>query len=218
MKKWIGALLVLVVIAGGAYWYMKEEAPTKPGVQVETPATVNKKETKEAPKKESAFSEKAKIELAMAVSAYQNGDYGLANKTLDKLLEEFPKNGRVLAEKGMTVALQGQTKEGLAYLEKAIKEAPEDISVLYNLAITHKLAGHLEESKAAFEKVLEKDPKNTWSMYGIATIFADQGKTEEALDALAKAIQLDKVVKEVAKVQDHFASFKGNKRFEDLVK
>ncbi len=218
MNKWIGSILILAVVAGGAYWYAKEEAPPKATTKVEAPATVNKKVSKPAEDGVSTLTDKAKIELSAAVNAYQNGDYRLANQTLDKLLKEFPNNGRVLSEKGMTVALEGQTAEGIEYIQKALKALPDDASVLYNMAIAQKLAGHLEESKVAFEKVLEKDPNNTWSVYGIATILADQGKTQEALDALAKAIQLDQAVKGVAKVQDHFASFKGNKRFEDLVK
>lgn len=218
MNKWVGSILILALVAGGAYWYMKEEVSPKADIKKVESSVSRSQGTQSAEDGVTVLTEKAKIELSAAVNAYQNGDYGFANQTLDQLLKEFPNNGRLLSEKGMTVALQGKTEEGIQYLQKALKTMPNDPSVLYNMAIAQKLAGNLEESKAAFEKVLEKDPKNTWSVYGIATILADQGRTQEALDALEKAIQLDQAVKGVAKVQDHFASFKENKRFEDLVK
>lgn len=147
----------------------------------------------------------------------QQGDYQEAIHKADEILKMGP-NAKALSTKAMALALEGDTDQALKLAKESYGLDANDATNYYNLAMIYKLRGDLSSSESWFKRVLEKDPNNTWSIYGIATIYADEGKRKEALDWLEKAIKADPQVKETAREQDHFASFHGDERFNQLVK
>ena len=155
-------------------------------------------------------------EAKEAMDAMGAGHYKEAVDLADQVIQKHPNNSLAYSVKGLSSALLGDINMGHAMTDKAYELDPNNIANFYNTAMVYKLEGDIGHAKTWFEKVLAKEPSNTWSLYGIATIYADQGNDEEALVWLGKAIQTDSSVKEVARQQDHFARFHGNKTFETL--
>lgn len=156
-------------------------------------------------------------ELTTALKNMQAGEYDKSLTITKGILAKSPQDYQAWSIQGMTLALQGNTQDGLMAVKKSYAINPNYVANYYNLALVYKLQGNLDESKKWFDKVLAKDPKNVWSIYGIATIYADKSQDAEALKYLQQAINLDSSVKGVAKEQDHFQRFHGNKDFEAIV-
>lgn len=162
--------------------------------------------------------DKEKQEVAKAVALMQEKDYAAAVKEADVVLAKSPTNASAHSVKGMSLALEGDTSDGLKEVLLADKLRPNDAANDYNVALVYKLQGNLTQARAWFDKVLAQDPNNVWTIYGIATIYADRGQDKEALVWLKKAVSLDPSVKEIARTQDHFERFHGQAAFEAIVK
>lgn len=206
MRRWnslVAMLLVGVAVSVSGCSLFSHEEPKAQPVQANT--TVVDKPTPEKAQQE-------------AVKLMQQGKYAETVAKADEIIKEFPDSADAYSVRGMALALEGKTDEGLKDTQKAYQLNPNSVSNYYNMAMVYKLQGNLNESKAWFEKVLQKDPRNTWSIYGMATIYADQGQDRLALQWLSQAIGIAPSVKAVARTQDHFVRFHGNPQFEAMVK
>jgi len=171
--------------------------------------------------KTSADIERHKTEVAEAqevIQAMEKGYYQEAVSGADKLIAQYPNNSEVYSIKGLCSALLGDIRTGHAMTDKAYELDPYNSSNFYNIAMVYKLEGNIEKAQEWFEKVLVQEPDNTWSLYGLATIYADRGQDELALQWLERAVKTDSSVKAVAREQDHFERFHGNRQFESLTR
>lgn len=123
-----------------------------------------------------------------------------------------------LNSKGATLAFQGKYDQGLAFIQQALDINPTYVYGHFNQGLANELASRWDTAIAAYKKALELDAKDTWSYYGIASIYGRQGKVDLVLDYLKQAIDLDPVVKEVAREEKDFALVRDDPRFQALVK
>lgn len=156
---------------------------------------------------------------------YQAGDYAGAISDFDKALSMDANNYQALSNKGVTLAMRGNStgsqsdvKQGIELIEKALKIAPKDVASFYNLALAYKIDGQYDKALTYFKNVIAADPGNTWSYYGIATIYGDLGKADEALPYLKQAIDLGgEDVRQAARTQSHFDKIRNNVQFQKIV-
>jgi len=156
---------------------------------------------------------------------YQAGDYAGALNDFDKALSLDANNYQALSNKGVTLAMRGNStgskndvSQGIELIEKALKIAPKDVASFYNLALAYKIDGQYDKALTYFKNVIAADPGNTWSYYGIATIYGDLGKADQALPYLKQAIDLGgEDVRQAARTQSHFDKIRNNKQFQQIV-
>ncbi|MCB5701876.1 tetratricopeptide repeat protein [Megasphaera elsdenii] len=156
---------------------------------------------------------------------YQAGDYAGAISDFDKALSMDAHNYQALSNKGVTLAMRGNSTgskndvaQGIELIEKALKIAPKDVASFYNLALAYKIDGQYDKALTYFKNVIAADPGNTWSYYGIATIYGDLGKADQALPYLKQAIDLGgEDVRQAARTQSHFDKIRNNKQFQQIV-
>lgn len=215
-RKSLGIVLMSLVLMNSACGSDKGSASVQQGAAAVS--AVQSAPLKETSAPAMVLTQVEEAKLAEGQQAMEQQDYAQALRTVESLLKNKPQAPKVLAMKGMILALQGKTDEGLRVEQEAYRLAPTDGSIAYNMAMIYKLEGRLQEALPWFEKVLVKDPHNAWTLYGIATIYADLKQPERALFYLQKAIAADSKVKEAARVQEHFASFHGQPAFEALVR
>ncbi len=77
---------------------------------------------------------------------YQAGDYAGAISDFDKALSMDAHNYQALSNKGVTLAMRGNSTgskndvaQGIELIEKALKIAPKDDASFYNLALAYKM-------------------------------------------------------------------------------
>ncbi len=216
MKKKHLAVLLLLALAVGS-----SGCSTKPASSQQAPAAQEAQTQSQAP----AIKADSKACSDAALKKYQAGDYAGALTDFDKALSLDANNYEALSNKGVTLAMRGNSTgskddvaQGIALIEKALKLAPKDTSSFYNLALAYKIDGQYDKAITYFKNVIAADPSNTWSYYGIATIYGDLGKADEALPYLKQAIDLGgEEVRDAARTQSHFDKIRSNKQFQTIV-
>lgn len=160
---------------------------------------------------------KAEAYYEKGFALYNEFKYGEAIKLFDNAIAMDSGSYKAYNGKGIALCFQGFYDEGISLIQKALDLKPDFAYARFNMAMAYKLRKDYPNALLWFDKAIEADPEDTWSYYGISTIYADQADVPKALEYLEKAIALDAAVKEVAKQQEHFRSFKNNPDFTRLV-
>ncbi len=154
-----------------------------------------------------------------AAQAYGKGNHTDALKLANQALTSDEKNYKALSLKGIILAFDVSSDEGIGSIQKALEINPNYTQAFFDMAMAQKLGKHYDESIFYFQKVLAVDPKNTWSYYGIATNYADKKDKAKALEYLKQAMALDpQNVRPEAMGQEHFAWMRNDPDFLQIVK
>lgn len=213
-NKHLAILLLLALAAGsgGCSTQLSQPQPAQTAQDVQAPS---------AP----AIQADSQAYSDEGLKKYQAGDYAGALNDFDKALSLDANNYQALSNKGVTLAMRGNStgsksdvSQGIELIEKALKIAPKDVASFYNLALAYKIDGQYDKALTYFKNVIAADPGNTWSYYGIATIYGDLGKADQALPYLKQAIDLGgEDVRQAARTQSHFYKIRNNKQFQQIV-
>ncbi|MFV0618198.1 MAG: tetratricopeptide repeat protein [Megasphaera sp.] len=215
MKNKYLAILLLLALAVGSSGCSTQQAQSQPA---QTAQDVQAPSAPAIQADSQAYSDEG-------LKKYQAGDYAGALNDFDKALSLDANNYQALSNKGVTLAMRGNSTgskndvtQGIELIEKALKIAPKDVASFYNLALAYKIDGQYDKALTYFKNVITADPGNTWSYYGIATIYGDLGKADEALPYLKQAIDLGgEDVRQAARTQSHFDKIRNNVQFQKIV-
>lgn len=218
MKNKHLAILLLLALAAGSGGCSTQPSQPQPAQPAQTAQDVQAPSAPAIQADSQAYSDEG-------LKKYQAGDYAEALNDFDKALSLDANNYQALSNKGVTLAMRGNStgskndvSQGIELIEKALKIAPKDVASFYNLALAYKIDGQYDKALTYFKNVIAADPGNTWSYYGIATIYGDLGKADQALPYLKQAIDLGgEDVRQAARTQSHFDKIRNNKQFQQIV-
>lgn len=152
-----------------------------------------------------------------AFTLYSAQNYAAAIAECDQAIKIDPACYQAYNLKGVSLCFEGDYGSGMPLIQKSVLIKPDYAYGYFNLAIGSKLQKDYANAILWFNKSLTLNPGDAWCYYGIATIYADTGNTEQAFDYLKQAVALNSSVKAVAKQQDHFASYRDNAEFKQIV-
>ncbi|MPN00484.1 hypothetical protein SDC9_147679 [bioreactor metagenome] len=102
-------------------------------------------------------------------------------------------------------------------INKALEISPNYGYALFNKALTYELYDKYDEALKWYDKNLEVE-NYIWSYYGKASIYGRKGDVKNTVKYLKIAIEMDKVVKEEARVERDFDNVRQSKEFQELIK
>ena len=136
-NKHLAILLLLALAAGsgGCSTQLSQPQPAQTARDVQAPS---------AP----AIQADSQAYSDEGLKKYQAGDYAGALNDFDKALSLDANNYQALSNKGVTLAMRGNStgskndvSQGIELIEKALKIAPKDVASFYNLALAYKIDG-----------------------------------------------------------------------------
>lgn len=90
-----------------------------------------------------------------AMEAVERGKFSKAQKILNGLIQEHPRNHMVLYGMGVLFAMQGQYDKAIDYLKNAVEVFPFFMEAYYNLAMAYKSIFDIANMVRALRKVIE---------------------------------------------------------------
>jgi Flp pilus assembly protein TadD len=195
------------------------EAPTSPAIPARTAGEGDRpQETVEAPEEphtvgydeaEAAFFDKRyddAVELFTAyterksenpwgfymlgLSAWKDGEYGVAGRAFEQALALDPRHVKSLINWSRVLLEMGEPHEALAKLDEALAIDPESSAAYRLLGRAYHQLGQPEEAVGAYRQAILLDEGDAWSMNNMALIFIEAGMYEEAVPPLARAVEL----------------------------
>ncbi len=134
--------------------------------------------------------ERADLRRAYANTAYRAGNYDLALKELQSLLDKNPSDIGLMMRVGETLNQKGDTKAAIEVVQKAQAASPNSVIPSLTLAVLWDQAGESAKSKPLYEKVLQVEPDNPMALNNLAFVMAEDGSSlDEALTMAQKAKQ-----------------------------
>lgn len=85
----------------------------------------------------------------------RQGDYGIAAKIYQKILEIRPNDSFALNELGVIYSKQGDFIKAIELLNRVLAENPNDIYVLSEIGLIHSRQGETEKLGAYFERIMK---------------------------------------------------------------
>ncbi|MBE3093755.1 MAG: tetratricopeptide repeat protein [Actinobacteria bacterium] len=143
--------------------------------------------------------------------------YEEALACLNDALKINPVNDNALDNKGIILLEMGKYEEALVYLNEALKINPTNSKAMYNKGILLQEVGTYEEALECYDTALKINPKYAKAWYHKAIVHSYKNEKENALKCLSKAIELDKMNKEKAKIDEDFKWLWNNDDFKTLV-
>jgi predicted Zn-dependent protease len=147
------------------------------------------------------------VVVCMARCQRISGQFGPAEKTLNKLLAEHPQNAQALSELGMLALEKGQTAEAERLLRQAAAKEPHNRLIIYSLWQCLEKLGERDEAKQIKDSLARNDaatkrmdqlirdvmkrPYDPSLRHEIGTIFLQNGFTEDGLRWLVTALNVD---------------------------
>ena len=135
-NKYLAILLLLALAAGSGGCSTQPSQPAQTAQDVQAPS---------AP----AIQADSQAYSDEGLKKYQAGDYAGALNDFDKALSLDANNYQALSNKGVTLAMRGNStgskndvSQGIELIEKALKIAPKDVASFYNLALAIKLTAN----------------------------------------------------------------------------
>lgn len=133
-------------------------------------------------------SAEAEIGLGQAYRAVHN--YDEAKRTLERAVQEHPKNETALAVLG-NLEIQLQTyAPAVQHLAAALALRPDDAQTRIWLAVAYKSTADFPNALAQVGKVLASDPNNALAYYERAQVYSSQDRDADALRDAEKAVEL----------------------------
>lgn len=152
-----------------------------------------------------------------AFTLYSARNFEAAIAKCDQAIKTDPACYQAYNLKGASLCYEGDYDDGMALIQKSVVIKPNYAYGYFNLAIGSKLQKDYQNAVLWFNKSLSLNPGDAWCYYGIATVYADTGDAEQAFSYLQQAVALNSSVKAAAKEQSHFAPYRNNAEFKQIV-
>ncbi len=123
------------------------------------------------------------------VFAYQDGDYGDAEKNFKKALEFEPENPSYNHYMGKACLKTERYKEAMTYLSRAVKADPDIAGLKYDMAFLSYKTADYAEAAVLFKAVAEKEPSNVLACYYAGIALYKQGHYKDARNYLSRAAE-----------------------------
>jgi tetratricopeptide (TPR) repeat protein len=131
----------------------------------------------------------------LGVFAYDDGDYGEAEKSLKAALTFMPDNPSYNHYMGKTYLKMKRYDEALAHLKPAYDVNPEVPGLKYDLALGFFQVQDYAKAADLFEDVFQEDPSNVLALYHTGVSLYMQKEHSKALDYLINASEKSPSIK-----------------------
>lgn len=128
--------------------------------------------------------------LGQAIHAFQRGDNIVAENSLKRLLQVYPKNFPALQILGLICAAQERHEEACNYFKKAVKIDSNDGVLQYNLAKSLLMMGKNYDALPHHDKATRVQPNNYEAWLNYAKSLIALGRISDALEKLDKVLEL----------------------------
>ncbi|MBE6069420.1 MAG: hypothetical protein E7211_17295 [Clostridium lundense] len=152
-----------------------------------------------------------------AYKAFFDNKYTESINLANEVIKKDNKHYKSYNIKGIALAYSGSFEEGMKNINKALEISPNYGYALFNKALTYELYDKYDEALKWYDKNLEVE-NYIWSYYGKASIYGRKGDVKNTVKYLKIAIEMDKVVKEEARVERDFDNVRQSKEFQELIK
>jgi tetratricopeptide (TPR) repeat protein len=122
--------------------------------------------------------------------ALSTGNYSVAIKYLDRLLEVNQNNLPLLMSRGEAHLRSENFEAGLLDLAKVVEADNKNVTALINFSVALIRCNMQIDAKPVLEYVLELDPQNFDAHINLCNIYQALGKSEECLKLSIRAIEL----------------------------
>jgi tetratricopeptide (TPR) repeat protein len=123
---------------------------------------------------------------AAAITLYGRRNYELADKYVEHLLDENPRNWRMRLYRARIRIRQEQWREAETLLEQMLAERPDDVGVLHVMGRSQLRQNHLREALELFTRVIARR-EHVASLRDAAECLHRLGRNQEALRFLERA-------------------------------
>lgn len=128
--------------------------------------------------------------LAMAVDRQRTGDFDIAGRIYDRVLELIPDHPIALHFSGVLAQQLGRHSEAVERIGRSLALSPDEADWHSNYAIALKSCQRLEEAKAACERAIALDPTHARAYNNLGLLLSLLGQPAEAEASFRKALEL----------------------------
>jgi protein O-GlcNAc transferase len=122
--------------------------------------------------------------------AFQAGNYAVARKYFQKILDENPAQSDALYLSGVIANEEGRREQAFDLVTRAIASDPTVASFHLTLADVHGALGRGQDAVASYRRAIALDPDDPQSRTGLGCALLDSGDHKQALEHLQNAVRL----------------------------
>ncbi len=135
---------------------------------------------------------------------FKLGEFGMAIRTCNDILEYDPDNLRVMFLLASSLATTGRFDSAIAVMERIDRLYPDNIEVKSNLGSYLVEVGRFQDAEFKFLEIVRADPEFLPGWYGLGNVLLERGDTAGAVDAYRHVydrdpsfLDIDSVLKEI---------------------
>lgn len=140
---------------------------------------------------QSEFEDAADNYRRAAALMISSGLMAEAEDTVNHALEINPRDGELLASKGIILVVRGQLDEALRLFDASLKVNPGQALVLGLKGQTLVALGNEDEGLDCLQRAVMLDASQPWLFSALGLVLRNFGRYQESLSALEKAVSLD---------------------------
>ena len=129
--------------------------------------------------------------FSLAVEAYQEKKFSLAEKYYKEIVKKFPDNVNTLINLGMTLKQLEKFNEAIDCYKRSIQINPKNANSYYNLANLYNNIEKYDEAITFYKKTIEINPNFLGAYNNLGNILKNLNKYESAISFFNQAIQID---------------------------
>ena len=129
--------------------------------------------------------------FSLAVQAYQEKKFSLAEKYYKEIVKKFPDNVNTLINLGMTLKQLEKYDESIDCYKRSIQINPKNANSYYNLANLYNNIEKYDEAITFYKKTIEINPNFLGAYNNLGNILKNLNKYESAISFFNQAIQID---------------------------
>jgi tetratricopeptide (TPR) repeat protein len=149
-------------------------------------------------------------------NAFASKEYSTAIQIEDEIIQQDPTFYKAYNVKGIAQCFSNNFEGGMANIDKSLQLKPDYGYALFNKGLAYELYGHYDDAIKWYNKDLEVE-EYVWSYYGISSIYGRRGDVTNTVKYLKLALDIDPVVKVVAKTEKDFNNVRNSKEFQALI-
>jgi tetratricopeptide (TPR) repeat protein len=149
-------------------------------------------------------------------NAFASKEYSTAIQIEDEIIQKNPTFYKAYNVKGIAQCFSNNFEGGMANIDKSLQLKPDYGYALFNKGLAYELYGHYDDAIKWYNKDLEVE-EYVWSYYGISSIYGRRGDVANTVKYLKLALDIDPVVKDVAKTEKDFNNVRNSKEFQALI-
>ncbi len=120
------------------------------------------------------------ILIPLIQNAVKKEDYKKAGDLLKRYIQRYPQDKNALAQLGMVMGKQGDTRAQEAYYQRAAELSGNDSVLWYNLGVAREKLGDAKGASDAYAKGLQAKPGDVDLLQGAAALSLKQGRYNDA--------------------------------------